>query len=81
MPGVIAPKGKETLTMEWSTANVFFILILLLCVGMHLFGHGHGGHGERRDDQNDNRSGSDMNGQKNHHYGFLYLQLAGQEAC
>lgn len=33
--------------MEWLTSNIFFLLILLLCVGMHLFGHGgHGGHGD-----------------------------------
>ncbi len=35
--------------MDWLTDNSFFLLILLLCVGMHLFhGHGdHGGHHER----------------------------------
>ncbi|MCB1055895.1 MAG: DUF2933 domain-containing protein [Acidobacteria bacterium] len=28
--------------------NWFFLLVLLLCIGMHFFGHGHGGreHGE-----------------------------------
>lgn len=36
--------------MEWFTANIFFLVILLLCVGMHLFGHGgHGGHGSHGD--------------------------------
>jgi hypothetical protein len=38
--------------MEWLTSNIFFLVILLLCIGMHLFGHGgHGGHGDsdRRD--------------------------------
>ena len=31
--------------MEWLTANWFWILIGVLFVGMHLFGHGgHGGH-------------------------------------
>lgn len=30
--------------MEWLTSNIFFLVILLLCVGMHLFGHG--GHGD-----------------------------------
>ncbi len=27
--------------MEWMIANWFFIFILVCCVGMHLFGHGH----------------------------------------
>lgn len=32
--------------MEWIAANWFFILILLFCVGIHMFRHGHhGGHG------------------------------------
>lgn len=32
--------------MEWFSQNGFFILLLLLFVAMHLFGHGgHGGHG------------------------------------
>jgi hypothetical protein len=26
--------------MEWLTSNIFFLVILLLCIGMHLFGHG-----------------------------------------
>ncbi len=31
--------------MEWLTANWFWILIGILFIGMHLFGHGgHGGH-------------------------------------
>ena len=31
--------------MEWLTANWFWILIGVLFIGMHLFGHGgHGGH-------------------------------------
>lgn len=36
--------------MDWVSANAFFLIVLLLCVGMHLF-HGHGGHGG--DDGND----------------------------
>lgn len=36
--------------MDWVGANAFFLIVLLLCVGMHLF-HGHGGHGD--DDGND----------------------------
>lgn len=38
--------------MEWLTSNVFFVVILLLCIGMHLFGHSdHGNHDkpDRRD--------------------------------
>ena len=35
--------------MEWLIGNSFFLIILLLCVGMHVF-HGHGGHGKHRED-------------------------------
>lgn len=32
--------------MEWLSENLFFVLFLLLFIGLHLFGHGmHGGHG------------------------------------
>lgn len=41
--------------MSWLSANSFFLLILLLCVGMHLF-HGHGGHGGHGDDDDDSPS-------------------------
>ena len=33
--------------MEWFTGNSFFILLLLVCIGMHFFGHGHGKHGAK----------------------------------
>lgn len=38
--------------MEWLTENWFWLLIGILFVGMHLFGHGghgggHGGHGTK----------------------------------
>ncbi len=29
--------------MEWLSGNSFFLILLLLCVGMHFF-HGHGTH-------------------------------------
>ncbi len=42
--------------MEWLVENWFWVLIGILFVGMHLFGHGrHGGHGKRGD--TDNHSG------------------------
>lgn len=31
--------------MDWLTGNAFFVILLLVCIGMHLF-HGHGGHGQ-----------------------------------
>lgn len=32
--------------MEALAENWFFVLVLLACIGMHVFGHGHGhGHG------------------------------------
>ena len=36
--------------MDWLSNNSFFVLILLLCIGMHFF-HGHGGH----DDESENK--------------------------
>ena len=42
--------------MEWLIGNSFFLIILLLCVGMHLF-HGHGGHGRHREDKENGRHG------------------------
>lgn len=36
--------------MEWLVENWFLVLIGILFVGMHLFGHGHhGGHGTQGD--------------------------------
>lgn len=37
--------------MEWLTQNWFWVLIFIVFIGMHLFGHGGGcggGHGPRR---------------------------------
>jgi len=34
--------------MEWLTQNWFFLLLAVAFVGLHLFGHGHGGHGGRQ---------------------------------
>lgn len=35
--------------MEWLLANWFWVLIFLLFIAMHVFGHGgHGGHQHRR---------------------------------
>lgn len=41
--------------MEWLSQNWFFVLVLVAFVGMHLFGHGHGGGhgGHGRDDKKD----------------------------
>lgn len=35
--------------MDWFLGNSFFVLLLLICAGMHLFGHGHG----RKSDESD----------------------------
>lgn len=40
--------------MSWLSGNSFFLIILLLCVGMHLF-HGHGGHGGHGDGNEEGR--------------------------
>ena len=34
--------------MTWLSQNGFFVLLLVAFIAMHLFGHGHGGHGGRR---------------------------------
>jgi len=44
---------QEKKVVEWLTGNSFFALLLLVCVGMHIFGHGHGNkhrHGNHQDD-------------------------------
>lgn len=41
--------------MDWLMGNAFFILLLLICVGMHIFGHGHG---HDRADRNSEREHS-----------------------
>ena len=43
--------------MDWLSDNSFFLIILLLVVGMHfLHGHGgHGGHGSDDDEQSHDR--------------------------
>jgi len=33
--------------MEWLSGNSFFVILLLLCVGMHFF-HGHGNHNKNK---------------------------------
>lgn len=48
--------------MEWLTSNSFFALLLLVCIGMHLFGHGHGRHGA--DNVDDAHSRHDKSGRK-----------------
>lgn len=46
--------------MSWLSGNSFFLILLLVCVGMHLF-HGHGGHGG---DSDDNDEGQPHDGHK-----------------
>lgn len=48
--------------MEWLSQNWFFVLILVVFVGAHLFGHGgcgggHGGHGKDRGKRDPEQSG------------------------
>jgi len=50
--------------MEWLTGNSFFVLLLLVCVGMHLFGHGHG---HRHGRQSDDDVGALKHDSANHH--------------
>ncbi len=44
--------------MEWISGNLFFLTILLVCVGMHVFrGHGsHGGHSQDKTEDSTNRN-------------------------
>lgn len=44
--------------MEWITVNWFFILVLVFCIGIHMFGHGHhGGHGHDKGDSHGHDKG------------------------
>jgi len=53
--------------MEWFTGNSFFLLVLLVCVGMHFFGHGHGHkHGDHRSQHDRHMDDSDTNAEHNH---------------
>lgn len=47
--------------MEWLIGNSFFVLLLLVCVGMHLFGHGHGHQrGKHRGDEPDSNQSDEL---------------------
>jgi len=51
--------------MEWLAENWFWLLIGIVFVGMHLFGHGgHGGHGGN--DAKDAAPGSDKHSDHQH---------------
>ena len=39
---------QQDLEMSAFIANWFFLAVVLVCWGMHLFGHRHHGHGHRR---------------------------------
>lgn len=42
--------------MDWLAQNWVWVVITVLFIGMHLFGHGgHGGHGEHGGDGDDQR--------------------------
>lgn len=45
--------GLENYKMDWLAENWFWVLVLVLFVGMHMFGHGgmHGGHGKHDDNE------------------------------
>lgn len=52
--------------MEWLTGNSFFLLVLLVCVGMHFFGHGHGhGHDDHRSQHDKHADDSDAHAEHN----------------
>lgn len=44
--------------MEWLLANWFFLVVLALCCGMHLFGHGGHGHQDAEDSSSDTEANS-----------------------
>ncbi|MFC5301814.1 DUF2933 domain-containing protein [Azospira restricta] len=52
--------------MEWLSQNWFFVLILAVFVGMHLFGHGGCGGGHGRHGKNDDKSGPRQTGGHRH---------------
>ena len=48
--------------MEWLAENWIWVLIVILFVGMHLFGHGcHGGGKHHRNDTSDKRNTDESN--------------------
>jgi len=50
--------------MDWLRQNGFWVLIFVVFVAAHLFGHGgHGGHGGHRGDDERNRSGEKDGGE------------------
>lgn len=48
--------------MSWLSANSFFVIILLLCVGLHLL-HGHGRH-----DDHGGKGKSEQPRERDHHH-------------
>ena len=44
--------------MEWVRANWFWIILIAVFIGIHLFGHGgmHGGHGGKEGDEDEGDS-------------------------
>lgn len=55
--------------MEWIADNWFLILIAILFVAMHIFGHGHmhGGHGHNHK-THDGHDGTKDNGNTHQHH-------------
>ena len=56
--------------MEWLAENWFWVLVLILFVVMHMFGHGgHGGHGKHSDyrDEDKNRKNHTPDSGQGHH--------------
>lgn len=47
--------------MNWLSGNLFFIVLLLVCVGVHMF-HGHGNHKQHGND----KGSEDINKQHKH---------------
>ena len=41
--------------MEWLSNNWFWVIIFILFIAMHLFGHGHGSHGGHDRGSHDDR--------------------------
>lgn len=51
--------------MAWLTTNWFWILIIAAFIGMHVFGHGHGGHGGKaRRGQDGDKDGAQSRAEK-----------------
>jgi hypothetical protein len=50
--------------MEWIRENWVFLLFFIIFISMHLFGHGCGGHGKHREEDEEHKGHVESSGGK-----------------